>query len=302
MISSGTGELSNTFTNALALETFTRVIPRVRAHKCAKTKMQNKMRCIIPSIRTKKQQKNGMTDGTTSCCFVEVDITPPFPVELIGGSLADPVAHEALDALRAQACVFETARADGTRTRTALVSVDSVGFTVALAAALRARVAAAAGCPGAHAVMLCFTHTHAAPDPRPPARNGARYFALVGDALTSALQSALAPGGLGLRPCRAAWRCGACAGLGTNRRALVGADPAAVDGRRARRGRARDGPRERAPARRRGRGARLRGLGRPRARPRRRRARAARRRARRPGRRGQRLPARRRPHPRRNTL
>jgi neutral ceramidase len=91
----------------------------------------------------------------------EVDITPPFPVDLLGYVRRPLAARSAYDELMATACVF---RDEGSGTTVAIVAADVVGLTTPMADRIRARVGEAIGCDPA-AVLLNSSHTHAAPWP-----------------------------------------------------------------------------------------------------------------------------------------
>lgn len=89
--------------------------------------------------------------------FAEVDITPSKPMKLAGFYRGDSRSRGVLAPLMAQVAVWKS---EGT---CCLITIDSIGFTRELSNALRERV-------GKHLevlpekVMLCFSHTHAAPD------------------------------------------------------------------------------------------------------------------------------------------
>ena len=91
----------------------------------------------------------------------EVDITPPFPVDLLGYIRRPLAARSAYEPLMATACVFRD-EADGTTV--AIIAADVVGLTTPMADRIRARVAEVLECDPA-AVLLNSSHTHAAPWP-----------------------------------------------------------------------------------------------------------------------------------------
>ncbi len=94
---------------------------------------------------------------TLSAGTAELDITPPVGVDLTGYVAREGPSVGVHDRLFARALVLD----DG-RTRAALVACDLVGFTVALAATVRATIGDAIDIP-VHAVMLTGTHTHSGP-------------------------------------------------------------------------------------------------------------------------------------------
>lgn len=89
------------------------------------------------------------------------DITPPFPVDLLGYVRRPLAARSAYEPLMATACVFRDA---DTATTVVVIAADVVGLTTPMADRIRARVGEAVGCDPA-AVLLNSSHTHAAPWP-----------------------------------------------------------------------------------------------------------------------------------------
>ena len=91
----------------------------------------------------------------------EADITPPFPVDILGYVRRPLAARSAYEPLLATACVVRDAD-DGTTV--VIIGADVVGLTTPMADRIRARVADAVACDPA-AVLLNSSHTHAAPWP-----------------------------------------------------------------------------------------------------------------------------------------
>jgi hypothetical protein len=91
----------------------------------------------------------------------EADITPPFPVDLLGYVRRPLAARTAYEPLMATSCVF---RDDETGVTVAIIAADVVGLTTPMADRIRARVAERIGCDPS-AVLLNSSHTHAAPWP-----------------------------------------------------------------------------------------------------------------------------------------
>ncbi len=148
----------------------------------------------------------------------EVDITPPFPVDLLGYVRRAVAARDAYERLLATAVVFR----DGPTT-VVVIGADVVGLTTEMADRIRARVGEVVGCDPA-AVLLNSSHTHAAPWPGATIKLGGefdgwtdrelRYWDAVPDLYASAalqamgnLERAMVSGGIGLAP-----------GLAVNRR------------------------------------------------------------------------------------
>lgn len=90
--------------------------------------------------------------------YSEEDITPAGPVELIGFERPDNMSKGVLHELLAQVSVWKTPE-----DKCCIVSVDSLGFTVELTNSLREKVAAMLKADRSK-VMVCFSHTHAAPN------------------------------------------------------------------------------------------------------------------------------------------
>jgi neutral ceramidase len=147
-----------------------------------------------------------------------VDITPPFPVDLLGYVRRPLAARAAYEPLLATAVVF---RDD--RTTVAIVAGDVVGLTTAMADRIRARVADVVGCDPA-AVLLNSSHTHAAPWPGAKIKLGGefddwtetelRYWDSVPDRYASAALQAAER----LAPARVGGGVGQASGLAVNRR------------------------------------------------------------------------------------
>ena len=89
--------------------------------------------------------------------YAEADITPDGPTELVGFYREDNRSKGVLKPLLAQAAVWEDEE------RCCLITIDSIGFTKELSDRLRIMVGGLLGVTK-EKVMLCFSHTHAAPD------------------------------------------------------------------------------------------------------------------------------------------
>lgn len=114
------------------------------------------------------------------------DITPDRPLALEGYGARSGVANGTLDALAAQALVFD----DGTR-RAALVTADVCGIEAASVQRIRAAVNARCGI-GADELMVTFSHTHGAPAVTPFASVAvdAAYLSWLEDTLARLVQDA----------------------------------------------------------------------------------------------------------------
>lgn len=123
--------------------------------------------------------------------YSETDITPRHPMELVGFSRPDNLSRGVLHPLYAQVLVWKNGKDAG-----CLITIDSIGFTVTLTNRLRALAADAIGQKSQN-VMVCFSHTHAAPD----AAKEPDYYAMVCERVLSALYTAKKQS----FPARAAW-------------------------------------------------------------------------------------------------
>ncbi|MCQ2496294.1 MAG: zinc ribbon domain-containing protein [Lachnospiraceae bacterium] len=90
--------------------------------------------------------------------YCEKDITPERPMALVGFYREDNMSKGVLNPLLAQLAVFED---DGKKV--CLITIDSLGFTKELSDKLRTRIAAKLNIT-TEQVMLCFSHTHSAPN------------------------------------------------------------------------------------------------------------------------------------------
>ena len=111
--------------------------------------------------------------------FAETDITPDGPVSLIGFYREDDTSKGVLKPLMAQAAVWEGEEC------CALIVIDSIGFTVELTNELRDRCADVLKVTR-EKVMVCFSHTHAAPD----AAAAEGYFETARDKIIDAVKNA----------------------------------------------------------------------------------------------------------------
>lgn len=150
----------------------------------------------------------------------EADITPPFPVDLLGYVRRPLAARSAYEPLRATACVF---RDDESGATVVVIAADVVGLTTPMAERIRARVGELVGCDPA-AVLLNSSHTHAAPWPGATIKLGGefdawtetelRYWDTIPDRYASAALEAVGR----LAPARVSGGVGQAAGLAVNRR------------------------------------------------------------------------------------
>lgn len=134
--------------------------------------------------------------------FSETEITPHTPIQTIGFGVQEP-ATGVERALMAQATVWRLGE-----TICAVIAIDHIGFAIDHARSLRTRIADLIGA-GLEQVMLCFSHTHAAPnDSAEP-----EYSEWVDERVLDAVRRAMN----GMLPARAAWGC-ADVEIGVNRR------------------------------------------------------------------------------------
>jgi hypothetical protein len=135
--------------------------------------------------------------------YSEEDITPTGPVELIGFERPDNTSRGVLHKLLAQVSVWKTPEG-----KCCVVSVDSLGFTVELINSLRENVAAILETDRSK-VMVCFSHTHAAPN----AGTDEEYYNYVCERIIKAIKRA----GEDLSPVKVAWGV-TTSDIGINRR------------------------------------------------------------------------------------
>lgn len=149
------------------------------------------------------------TSKTAFACkaaFAQTDITPDYPVELIGCYRTDSRSQGVLHPLCAQVLLLEYGGNDY-----CLITVDSLGLTTALSDQLRSLVAGELNTGISH-VMLNFSHTHSAPAPLSPL-NGERYYRLLCERIPRCAAAAKER----LQPCKAGWALTDTA-IGENRR------------------------------------------------------------------------------------
>ena len=136
--------------------------------------------------------------------YAQTDITPTEPMQLVGyDARPDNYSRGVLHRLLAQTLVWQSPEQT-----CCLVTIDSLGFTTALSHTLRQQLADALQTTPEH-VMLCFSHTHAAPN----AAVHPDYFTFVCAQLEQAVRQARAF----MVPVQAAWG-SARNTIGVNRR------------------------------------------------------------------------------------
>lgn len=134
--------------------------------------------------------------------FSETEITPHTPIQTIDFGVQEP-ATGVERALMTQATAWRLGE-----TICAVIAIDHIGFAIDHARSLRTRIADLIGA-GLEQVMLCFSHTHAAPnDSAEP-----EYSEWVDERVLDAVRRAMN----GMLPVRAAWGC-ADVEIGVNRR------------------------------------------------------------------------------------
>lgn len=134
--------------------------------------------------------------------YCETDITPKEPKPLVGFYRPDNLSRGVERPLIAQAAVWKDEQT------CCLITIDSIGFTKELSNELRDRVARWLAIPREQ-VMVCFSHTHSAPD----AGSDRGYFLQVCAGIGSAVSRAAE----GMKPVSVGWANGR-AKIGVNRR------------------------------------------------------------------------------------
>jgi hypothetical protein len=145
--------------------------------------------------------------------FSQIDITPDFPVEMIGCYREDNRPNGTRYPLCAQVLLF--AYGDASDTYCCLIAIDSLGLTVELSDELRTNVAEVLNAPQSN-VMLNFSHTHSAPNPQ-SSLNGQRYFALLKERVISCVKNAMEM----LQPCLVGWTVGETEIAGNRRDGVI---------------------------------------------------------------------------------
>lgn len=135
--------------------------------------------------------------------YSEIDITPDRPVVLVGFSRVDNTSKGILHQLKAQALLCKSENQT-----CCLITIDSIGFTIALTNELRDLIANDIGI-SREQIMVCFSHTHAAPD----AGIDHQYYTFVCSQTIACVRKAIAY----LSPQNAAWGVTDCE-VGINRR------------------------------------------------------------------------------------
>lgn len=125
--------------------------------------------------------------------FSQVDITPNFQVELIGGNSCK--SQGILDKLFAQILLFEN-----NNNFFCLITIDNLGLTTQLANTLRNKIANQLNTVISH-IMLNFSHTHSAPCPDSSALNGQLYFRFMYEQIMKGVENSKKR----LIPCKGGW-------------------------------------------------------------------------------------------------
>lgn len=112
--------------------------------------------------------------------YAHTDITPTEPMELVGFYREDNISKGVQSPLLAQVAVWESEE------RCCLVTVDSLGFMKNMTDLLRERVCRVLDVPK-DKVMVCFSHTHAAPN----ADSEKQYFEMICEKVSMAAEQAL---------------------------------------------------------------------------------------------------------------
>ena len=113
--------------------------------------------------------------------YAQVDITPAEPMELVGFYREDNVSKGVQSPLLAQVAVWEDEE------WYCLITVDSLGFMKDMTDLLREKVGRGLGV-SKDKVMVCFSHTHAAPN----ADSEKQYFEMICEKALMAVEQAMA--------------------------------------------------------------------------------------------------------------
>lgn len=113
--------------------------------------------------------------------YAQADITPTEPMELVGFYREDNISKGVQSSLLAQVAVWEDEE------RCCLITVDSLGFMKDMTDLLREQVGRGLGV-SKDKVMVCFSHTHAAPN----AGSEKQYFEMICEKALMAVEQAMA--------------------------------------------------------------------------------------------------------------
>lgn len=138
--------------------------------------------------------------------FSQTNITPDFPVEMIGCYREDQRPNGVFYPLYAQVLLFEFQGS-----RNCVITIDNLGFTIQLSQKLRNLIAEVLDMAPSN-IMICYSHTHSSPEPT-SSLNGQRYFHLLCERLMACARDAMKK----LQPCLIGWAVGET-GIGENRR------------------------------------------------------------------------------------
>lgn len=116
-------------------------------------KQKNKKMRHIPTWEVKI-----MITTDTLFGYAETDITPEKPIELIGFNRDNNTSQGILDRLISQVVIVKKSLSIS-----CIVTIDSIGFTIEDTNILREHIAVKLGI-NLDNVMICFSHTHAAPN------------------------------------------------------------------------------------------------------------------------------------------
>lgn len=120
----------------------------------------------------------------TYTSYLEIDITPDYPVDLIGFNRGDKKSKGILHRLYAQVVLFKS----GERQHL-IITVDNIGLSVKESDDVRRVISNAADIDVCD-IMLCFTHTHSAPDTYEGSEQGKRYYDFLKNSLCNATRNA----------------------------------------------------------------------------------------------------------------
>lgn len=150
-----------------------------------------------------KNKESLKKHDTVSFAYEEVNITPDKPVHTIGFGREDEVSKGVLHGLLAQVSLWKYAEE-----LSCLLTIDHIGFSKQHGDALRKEVGEILGI-GMEKVMLCFSHTHSAPNDSVEKE--------YSDFVDNEIKKAVVSVSKKLRPIKGAWG-NAYGDIGLNRR------------------------------------------------------------------------------------
>lgn len=147
----------------------------------------------------------------TYTAFLEIDITPEYSIDLVGFNREDNQSRGILHRLYAQIILFRK-----NDTIYSIVTIDNIGLTVNNSNKIRKYIADTINTDISN-IMLCYTHTHSAPDAESSTEKSVKYFEFLRERICEGVMEANS----NLIRCKVGWGF-TSAEIGINRRNTEG--------------------------------------------------------------------------------